>query len=380
MLHLSFWALVAVTLGLTHVTIAAVTIYLHRCQAHRALDVHPAVAHFFRAWLWLTTGMSTREWAAVHRLHHARCETEDDPHSPQVKGLATVFFKGVALYRAAARNPDTLKRFSHGTPNDWLEKNLYQRLNWLGLLLMATVDIALFGLPGIAVWLVQAIWIPLWAAGVINGVAHAWGYRNFDAPDAARNIFPWGILIGGEELHNNHHAYATSAKLSVKPYEFDLGWLYIRLLQALGLATVKKIAPQAAWSDVASDANESLLAHIVAHRFEVMSKFAAELRELHHRECAGATLSRMRPGIWKRLQVLHLSPADQAELQRTREQSDTLRKALELRDELIQVWTEKAATRAESVERLKAWFTKAEASGIKEMQRLCARLRRLRTA
>ena len=379
MLHLSFWALVAMTIGLTQLTIATVTIYLHRCQAHRALDVHPAVAHFFRAWLWLTTGMSTREWAAVHRLHHARCETEEDPHSPQVKGLATVFFKGVWLYRAAAKNPDTLKRFGHGTPDDWLEHNLYSRLNWLGLLLMAVLDVALFGAPGLAVWVVQAIWIPLWAAGVINGLGHAWGYRNFDAPDAARNLVPWGIWIGGEELHNNHHAYATSAKLSVKPYEFDIGWLYIRGLQALGLAKVKKIAPQVAWSDVTSDANESLLAHIIAHRFEVMSKYAAELRILHHRECRDSR-QRLHPGIWKRLQVLHLSPSDQADLARSREQSETLRKALELRDELLKVWTEKAATRAESVERLKAWLAKAEASGIAEIQRFCARLRRLRTA
>ena len=380
MLHLSFGALVAVTLALTHLTICSVTIYLHRCQAHRALDVHPAVAHFFRAWLWLTTGMSTREWAAVHRLHHARCETADDPHSPQVKGLATVFFKGVWLYREAAKNPATLKRYGHGTPDDWLENNLYTRFNVWGIGFMAAIDVTLFGAAGLLVWLTQIIWIPLWAAGVINGVAHAWGYRNFDAPDASRNIFPWGILIGGEELHNNHHSYATSAKLSVKPYEFDIGWLYIRLLQALRLATVKKIAPQIAWSDVASDGNESLLDHIVAHRFEVMSKFAAELRKLHHRECAGTAKHRLRSGIWKRLQVLHLSPTDEAALARTREQSETLRRALELRDELVQVWTEKAATRAESVERLKAWFAKAEASGIAEVQRFSARLRRLRTS
>ncbi len=244
LLDLPWWGYVLAALAMTHITIAAVTIFLHRCQAHRALDLHPIVSHFFRLWLWLTTGQVTKEWAAVHRKHHARVETPDDPHSPQVHGLRKVLWGGVWLYRKASLDPEVLERFGHGTPDDWLERNFYAKRSILGVSIMAIIDLLLFGLvPGVLIFVVQMIWIPFWAAGVINGVGHFWGYRNFGTTDSSTNIVPWGILIGGEELHNNHHAYATSAKLSNKWYEFDVGWLYISIMRAFGLAQVKKVAP-----------------------------------------------------------------------------------------------------------------------------------------
>ncbi len=232
----TWWQVVIFTLVVTHITIVSVTVFLHRSQAHRGLDLHPAVAHFFRFWLWLATGMVTREWVAIHRKHHARCEREGDPHSPAVFGLAQVFFRGAELYRDEARNAETLARYGHGTPDDWIERTLYSRHNLLGVGLMLVLDLVLFGVVGLTVWAVQMAWIPFWAAGVVNGLGHAWGYRNFVCPDDSTNVVPWGLLIGGEELHNNHHAYGTSAKFSSRWYEFDLGWAYIRILQALGLA------------------------------------------------------------------------------------------------------------------------------------------------
>lgn len=243
-----WWLYVAAALALTHVTIVAVTVFLHRCQAHRALELHPAASHFFRFWLWLTTGMVTREWVAVHRKHHLRCETKDDPHSPQVLGLNRVLWGGVFLYVKESRNKETVARYSRGTPDDWMERRLYGgNCRFGGVISMLAIDVTLFGIvPGLLIWLTQMVWVPFWAAGVINGVGHFWGYRNRSTPDSARNIVPWGILIGGEELHNNHHAHPASARLSYRWFEFDLGWLYIRLLERAGLATVKVLAPRPA--------------------------------------------------------------------------------------------------------------------------------------
>ena len=242
-LDLSAWSIVGVTLLLTHVTIIAVTVYLHRYSAHRSLELHPALKHFFRFWLWLTTAMNTREWTAIHRKHHAKCETPEDPHSPVQKGLATVLRKGAELYMEEAKNPETLRIYGKNCPDDWIERNLYWRFPNAGIVLMLALDLMLFGVIGLTVWAVQMIWIPLWAAGVVNGLGHAVGYRNFECRDAATNLVPWGILIGGEELHNNHHTYPNSAKLSVKWWEFDLGWAWIRLFSLLGLAEVKRTAP-----------------------------------------------------------------------------------------------------------------------------------------
>lgn len=242
LIDLPWWGYVLTALGLTHITIAAVTIYLHRHSAHRALDLHPVVAHFFRFWLWLTTGMITQQWTAIHRKHHAKCETEEDPHSPQAMGLKKVFTEGAELYKNEAKNQETVDKFGHGTPDDWIERRLYAKHETIGIVVMFFIDLILFGPIGITIWAVQMIWIPLFAAGVINGVGHVFGYRNFNVDDASTNIVPWGILIGGEELHNNHHAYASSAKLSSRWYEFDIGWLYIRLMESVGLAKVKRMA------------------------------------------------------------------------------------------------------------------------------------------
>ena len=232
---LPWWGLVLVALVLTHITIAAVTIFLHRCQAHRALELHPLPSHFFRLWLWMTTGMVTKEWAAVHRKHHAKCETAEDPHSPQVYGINRVLWGGVFLYVREALKPETLERYGHGTPDDWMERNVYTRYTLSGVTIMGLINVALFGIvPGVIILVTQVLWIPFWAAGVINGIGHFWGYRNYECEDASTNIVPFGILIGGEELHNNHHSFGSSAKLSSKWYEFDIGWMYIRILELLG--------------------------------------------------------------------------------------------------------------------------------------------------
>src|SRR5687768_16397691 len=267
---LAWWQVVLYTLLTTHITIAAVTIFLHRTQTHRAMDLGPIPSHFFRFWLWLGTGMVTKEWVAIHRKHHAKCETEEDPHSPQVKGLDEVMWRGAELYRKESLNKETVERYGHGTPDDWIERNLYSRFNIVGISAMLIINFALFGFIGVTIWAVQMVWIPLLAAGVINGIGHFWGYRNFQPADASRNIVPWGILIGGEELHNNHHTYGTSAKLSNRWYEFDIGWLYICVLKAFGLAEVKKIAPKLKLAAAKAECDHETLQAIVTHRYEVI--------------------------------------------------------------------------------------------------------------
>ncbi|MEM7469085.1 MAG: fatty acid desaturase, partial [Pseudomonadota bacterium] len=223
--ELPWWAVLAATLIFTHLTIISVTVFLHRNQAHRAMDLHPIVQWMFRCWLWLTTGMNTKEWVAVHRKHHAFVETEKDPHSPRVHGIRKVLLEGTELYREAAKDAETLKNYGHGTPNDWWEEKVFMGRSFHGIVLMLLINIALFGAIGLTVWAIQMAWIPFFAAGVINGAAHWRGYRNFETTDSATNIVPWGIIIGGEELHNNHHAFASSAKFSNRPWEFDIGWL-----------------------------------------------------------------------------------------------------------------------------------------------------------
>ena len=282
----SGWEIVAYTLITTHITIAAVTIFLHRAQAHRALDLHGIPSHFFRFWLWLGSGMVTKEWVAIHRKHHAKCETEEDPHSPQTRGIKTVLLQGSELYRTEAKNQETLAKFGHGTPDDWIERNLYSRFSWQGVGLMLIADLFLFGAIGATVWAVQMLWIPITAAGIVNGIGHFWGYRNFEASDASRNVLPWGIVIGGEELHNNHHTYPTSAKLSVKRYEFDIGWMYIRGLEMLGLATVRKTAPQLKLGAIKPVADGKTLEAIIANRYEVMATYARSLRRASRAEIA----------------------------------------------------------------------------------------------
>ena len=274
----AWWQVLIAALAMTHLTIVSVTLYLHRTQAHRSLDLHPAVSHVFRFWLWMTTGMVTKQWTAIHRKHHAKCEQEGDPHSPVVFGIKKVFFEGAELYRAEAKNQETMDRYGHGTPNDWIERNVYTRYSATGITLMLFINVLLFGFLGMAVWAMQMAWIPIWAAGVINGIGHFWGYRNFEATDASTNVSPWGIIIGGEELHNNHHTYPTSAKFSVKPYEFDIGWMYITVLRTFGLASPKKTPPRMAYGDVKPVADEKTLEALIANRYEVMAGYARQMR------------------------------------------------------------------------------------------------------
>jgi stearoyl-CoA desaturase (Delta-9 desaturase) len=376
---LPWWGYVVYTLVVTHITIAAVTIYLHRHQAHRALDLHPLPSHFFRFWLWLTTGMVTREWAAIHRKHHAKCESPDDPHSPQVLGLRKVLFQGAELYRDEALNRETLERYGHGTPDDWIERHLYSKYNMLGILFMLAIDFALFGFIGITVWAVQMIWIPFFAAGVINGVGHYWGYRNFQPGDASRNIVPWGILIGGEELHNNHHAYASSARLSNRWYEFDIGWLYIRILETVGLARVRKVAPRLKLVSK-SHCDVATLQAVLTHRYEVLAKYGKSLRttcaaEMRALRASAVSVDWAALKRWLHIDTSSLPPTEREQREQVLQASRVLATVYTMRDELTALWQRSTASRDELVHQLEDWCRRAEASGIEALQTFSRRLR-----
>jgi stearoyl-CoA desaturase (delta-9 desaturase) len=339
-LDLPWWGYVVAALLLTHVTIVAVTVFLHRHQAHHALELHPAASHFFRMWLWLTTGMKTKEWAAIHRKHHAKCETPEDPHSPQVLGINRVLWGGVLLYVKESANPDTIERYGQGTPDDWLERNVYSRYVLLGLTLMGVSDVIVFGIvPGVLIFVTQIAWIPFWAAGVINGIGHYWGYRNWSTEDASTNIVPWGILIGGEELHNNHHAFVLSAKLSNKWYEFDIGWMYIRMLEALGLATVKRLAPVPRFVAAKLEVDLQTLQAVITHRHDVLARYAKALRDIRLKE--GAAYQTMQA----------------------------------MRHELAALWGRSLASREQLVKQLQDWCQRAEASGVGPLIAFSQRLR-----
>jgi len=382
---LSWWGVALAALALTHVTIAAVTIFLHRHQAHRALTLKAPVSHFFRFWLWLTTGMVTREWVAVHRKHHAKCETAEDPHSPQVLGIHRVLWGGALLYQRACRDRAALEQYGRGTPDDWIEQRLYTPHNSLGILLMALIDIALFGvLSGIAVFVVQMLWIPLWAAGVINGVGHFWGYRNFASRDASVNIAPWGILIGGEELHNNHHAYAGSAKLALKWYEFDIGWVYIRLLQFAGLARVRKVAPQLKMKIRRGRPDAEALQAILTHRCEVMASYAKALQRTCLQEAgklrqgalhAGEHITPQSVKRWLQLKGKPLRGNERRTFQQTLARSAVLHTVYAMREELGALWTRSTASKEQLLGQLEDWCRRADDSGIEALRRFSRRLR-----
>ncbi len=382
LLGLAWWQIVLATLLLTHITIAGVTIYLHRSQAHRALDLHPVAAHFFRAWLWLTTGMQTREWVAIHRKHHAKCETPDDPHSPQTRGLKKVLWEGAELYMAERANRETMAKYGHGTPNDWLERRVYSRFTWHGCGVMLGTNLILFGWAGLAVWGIQMIWIPFFAAGVINGLGHFWGYRNYDAPDASTNISPWGILIGGEELHNNHHTFPTSAKLSSKWFEFDLGWTYIRILQAVGLAKVLRVAPVPRISEPKRGVDFETLQAVIAYRYDLLAKYTRDLRRAYADELQKMRLSatdRERFAAlrrWlRRADVSSLPDAQQQTLRELLAQSRAMRTLVEMRTELAAIWERSSASREQTLAQLQDWIARAEASGIRALQDAALRIR-----
>jgi stearoyl-CoA desaturase (Delta-9 desaturase) len=383
-LDFSWWQVLIATLVMTHITIVAVTIFLHRAQAHRALDLHALPSHFFRLWLWLTTGMVTKEFVAIHRKHHAKCETEEDPHSPQTRGIKALLLTGVELYRAESKNKETMSKYGTGTPNDWIERNLYTRFSWQGVGVMLILDVLLFGAIGITVWAIQMAWIPVMATGIINGIGHWWGYRNFEAPDASRNVTPWGIVIGGEELHNNHHTYPTSAKFSVKPYEFDVGWVYIRGLEMLGLAKVRKTPPKLALGSVRVADGQTLEA-LIANRYEVMAHYAMGLKrtvgiELDKLKAQGAQNS----ARWAEMRLakrwLHRDDDQiplvvKPQMAQALAQSPALAKLVAMREELRQLWTRTNVSAEQLVADLQAWCKRAEESGVAALQEFSLKLR-----
>ena len=378
----AWWEVLLIGLALTHITIVSVTLYLHRHSAHRALDLHPAAQHFFRFWLWLTTGMTTKAWTAIHRKHHAKCEQAEDPHSPQIHGLRKVLWQGAELYRAEALNADTLARFGHGTPDDWIERHLYSRYTVLGVSLLLVIDVLLFGVLGAALWAMQAAWIPFWAAGVVNGVGHYSGYRNFEAQDASTNLVPWGILIGGEELHNNHHTYPTSAKFSVKPYEFDVGWAYIRVLSRLGLAKPKKTAPRLAYGEVRPVADEKTLEALITHRYEVMARYARQVRKVFKQQTEAADSSHALRSArrWLHRDADKVPEAAVPQLAEARAAYPALDQMVTMREELRQLWLNTGRTREQLVADLQAWCKRAEESGIAALSEFAQRLRAVRVA
>ena len=385
LLGFSGWQVLAFTLVVTHITISSVTIFLHRAQSHRALELGPIPSHFFRFWLWLTTGMVTKEFVAIHRKHHAKCETEEDPHSPQTRGLKALLLTGVELYRAESRNMETMRKYGLGTPDDWIERNLYTRFSWQGVALMLILDLAMFGAIGATVWAIQMAWIPVWATGVINGIGHYWGYRNFEAPDASTNVVPWGILIGGEELHNNHHTYPTSAKFSVKKYEFDIGWAYIRAMEMVGWAKVRKTAPKLSLGEIKPAADARTLEALIANRYEVMASYARELKaacavELAKVKAEGGKHSERFAQFKQAQRWLHrdedrIPVAVHGDLANARAASPVIDKLVTMREELRQMWTRTNVSAEQLVADLQAWCRRAEESGIAELQAFSMRLR-----
>ncbi len=384
LLNLPWWGVLLCALAFTQTTIAAVTLYLHRSQAHRGVDFHPLVSHFFRFWLWLTTGMVTKEWVAIHRKHHARCETEADPHSPQVLGLKKVLAEGSELYRAAAKDEAMLVQFGKGTPDDWIERNVYTRHSTVGITIMFIVNVLLFGVIGIAIWAVQMAWIPIWAAGVINGLGHYFGYRNFENEDASTNLIPWGFWIGGEELHNNHHTFGTSCKFSYHWYEFDIGWMYICILRRLKLAQVRKVAPKLglqAQHTLNADTVQAIIhnRYLLAMRYskQLQSDLAAEMAKIKHDIALPDPAKTF--AKWLQKEPALLNAAEQQQLQALTAQSPMLDKIYRMRRDLSELWGRSSLSSEELVQKLQAWCQQAENSGIEALARYAQVLRQAKT-
>jgi stearoyl-CoA desaturase (delta-9 desaturase) len=374
LLQLPWWGYIIVLLTLTQITILSVTIFLHRCQAHRALELHPVVSHFFRFWLWLTTGMITLEWTAIHRKHHAKVETLDDPHSPVTKGIMQVFFEGAELYRKEAKNTATLERYGQGTPDDWIERHVYKKHSALGIYTMLALNLILFGPIGLTIWALQMAWIPLFAAGVVNGIGHYWGYRNFECKDASRNIIPIGFFIGGEELHNNHHAYATSAKFSTKWWECDLGWFVIRTLQLLGLAKPKRTVPKPKILPMKTQVDIDTLKAIITYRFQVLSRYTCDvilplLNEEKKRagKAGSMLLHRARTVLIRDASLMKTS--QKIRLAAVLDNFQSLRIVYQFRMNLQDIWSRSTATQKELLEALQKWCQEAEATGIPALLR-----------
>jgi len=379
-MDLPVWGYVIVALGLTHITIVSVTIFLHRHQSHNAITLNPIVSHFFRFWIWLTTGIVTKQWVAIHRKHHAKCETADDPHSPQTQGLKKILWQGREVYREAARQQAIMDKYGHGTPDDWLERNLYGRYPIIGILTMLVIDLVLFGAVGLTIFAVQMLWIPFWAAGVINGIGHFWGYRNFETEDASRNIFPWGILIGGEELHNNHHAYASSARLSNKWWELDIGWFYIRTLSLFRLVKVIKMSPRIKLIAEKQRVDIDTVRAVVKNRFHIMSLYGQMVvRPVIQDECQRANeyFRNLYQSISKLLTREDLQPADEDSRRMTEvlAQNKTIETVYRLKQQLKTLWQNSSNQQNNRIQRLQAWCHEAEQTGIVALQEFAEYLR-----
>jgi stearoyl-CoA desaturase (Delta-9 desaturase) len=365
----------------TQLTILSVTLYLHRSMAHRGVDFHPLIAHMFRFWTWLTTSMVTREWVAIHRKHHAKCETEEDPHSPVQKGIRTVFWRGVELYRDARAQRDDIEKYGKGCPDDWIERHLYTPHATMGPTLLLFVSFALFGFAGVAVWAIQMAWIPFWAAGVVNGLGHWWGYRNFVTDDTATNLTPWGVWIGGEELHNNHHAFPSSAKFALRNWEVDIGWIVIRLLSAVGLAKVLRVAPSLAVRPNVAVPDADTLKALLAIRFQAMTDYQRDVLKPALREearIAGAKLRALLPRKLRRGLVddgRWLKPDAQQQLQSWVAQRPRIRTLVEHRARLARVLEARSTNASDTLHSLQAWCHEAEASGIRALQEFSARMK-----
>ena len=378
-LGLSLWQKAVAALLLTHFTIVCVTVYLHRYSAHRAIDVHPALAHVFRFWLWLTTGMHTKGWTAIHRMHHANTETREDPHSPVVLGLRKVLLEGVEVYRLS-HTEEVMRRYGHGTPDDWLERRVYSARGNSSVGIMLAVDLLLFGPIGLTVWAVQMVWIPFFAAGVINGACHHTGYRNFETPDASTNIVPWGILIGGEELHNNHHTYPSSAKFSVKWWEIDVGWWWIKLFSWFGLVRIKRLPPAVRRIEGKHEIDLDTIRAVISDRFRVMARYRRMVVEpIARMECERAEpkaremLDRAKSLLW-RTDALD-DDAERELRSRLLHCSETLRTIYEKRLELQRLWELRSADVEELASGLHDWCRKAEESGIHALREFSQHLR-----
>ena len=383
LLNLSFWGYVIVTVVMVQTTMMAVTLYLHRDQAHRAINLHPALRHFFRFWIWCTSGMLTREWVAIHRKHHAFCETPDDPHSPQIHGIRKVLLEGAELYRIEKNKPETLEKFGRGTPDDWLERNVYLRFPWGGILLTVLADLLLFGVPGIIIIAVQMVSMPLFAAGVINGLGHYSGYRNFECDDAARNLVPWGVFVGGEELHNNHHAFPTSAKFSVRSWEFDIGWMYICLMRGLRLVKVNKIAPQPVLAAPQENVDIENLRAIIVNRMHVLRDYTKQvtLPALRRERAIAArdeAFRRARKLLVRQPQLL--DEGARHRLYQLLADHATLQTVYDFREKLRTLWSGANVSNERLLQQLKDWCAEAEASGIQVLEDFAARLRSYRLA
>lgn len=380
LLNLPWWGVLIATLVMTQITIAAVTLYLHRSQAHRAVEFHPAINHFFRFWIWFTNSMNTKEWVAVHRKHHACTEIAGDPHSPQIYGLKKVFFEGVELYRSEIKNEETLERFGRGTPDDWVERNLYIRYNNAGVAALLLLDLLCFGVIGLTVWAVQMLWIPISAAGVVNGIGHYWGYRNFDCKDASRNLIPWALFIGGEELHNNHHAYPNSAKMSVKWWELDIGWLYIRILAFLRLAKINKVSPKLQRIPDKSIVDDETIRAIFSNPLQIMSRYSKDVivpvlrREKQLAGSKGKQLFHQARRLLTRQRGL-VDSSSRQRLSVLLDSCQPLQLVCQYRQNLCDIWSRRSTSQKELLEALQEWCHQAETTGIDVLQKFSGRLK-----